>query len=173
MRTNWWRYRSGIQSFGSIVSPRAIRASNSALRAVSSGAVVLASMSGIYCACEGWTINPGEYLLPMSAKDPRQEGHVTVDVRDAVAVVRFGHPKSNSLPSALLRKMAGEIGKVATNSGVKVIVLRSEGTGAFCGGASFDEMKSVTDAPSGREFFGGFAHVMLALVRAPQFVLVR
>jgi methylglutaconyl-CoA hydratase len=94
-------------------------------------------------------------------------------MRDAVAVVRFSHPKSNSLPGALLRKMADEIAKIGANSGIKVIVLRSEGTGAFCAGASFDEMKTVRDAPTGREFFSGFAKVILAMIRAPQFVIAR
>jgi methylglutaconyl-CoA hydratase len=109
----------------------------------------------------------------MSTNDPRQDGKVAVDVRDAVATVYFSHPKSNSLPSALLQRLADEIGKVGANSGVKVIVLCSEGSGAFCAGASFDEMKAVTDAPSGRTFFGGFARVILAMIRAPQFVVTR
>jgi methylglutaconyl-CoA hydratase len=117
-----------------------------------------------------------EYFPRMSTdttKDPRHEGHVTVELRDAIATVRFGHPKSNSLPGALLRRMAEEITKIAANSGIKVIVLRSEGTGAFCAGASFDEMKAVSDAASGREFFSGFAMVILAMIRAPQFVIAR
>ena len=114
-------------------------------------------------------MNPGQ----TTSKDPRLDGRVAVEVRDAVATVQFSHPKSNSLPSALLRKLADEITKAGGNSGVKVIVLRSEGAGAFCAGASFDEMKAVTDAPSGQEFFAGFARVMLAMIRAPQFVLVR
>lgn len=109
----------------------------------------------------------------MSAKDPRQDGLVETNVRDAVATVTFSHPKSNSLPGALLRTLAEEIAKVGANSGVKVIVLRSEGTGAFCAGASFDEMKAVSDATSGRAFFSGFASVILAMIRAPQFVVAR
>jgi methylglutaconyl-CoA hydratase len=54
-----------------------------------------------------------------------------------------------------------------------VIVLRSEGTGAFCAGASFDELIAIGDAATGEEFFGGFARVILAMIRAPKFVLVR
>lgn len=34
-------------------------------------------------------------------------------------------------------------------------------------------MKGVSDAASGREFFSGFARVILALIRAPQFVVSR
>lgn len=96
-----------------------------------------------------------------------------MEVRDAIASVRFAHPKSNALPAALLDKLAAEIATIAGNSGIKCIVLRSEGTKAFCGGASFDEMKNVKDAPGGRQFFGGFARVMLAMTRAPQFVVTR
>jgi len=106
-------------------------------------------------------------------KDPRHEGQVAVDVRDAVATVIFSHPKSNSLPGALLRKMADEIASIGRNASVRVIVLRSEGTGAFCAGASFDEMKAVSDSAGGQEFFSGFARVTLAMIRAPQFVLTR
>jgi len=112
-------------------------------------------------------------MSPASPKDPRLDGQVVVELRDAIAIVRFAHPKSNCLPSALLQKMADEIGKIASNSAVKVIVLKSEGTGAFCAGASFDEMKAVSDATTGREFFSGFARVILAMIRAPQFVVTR
>lgn len=105
--------------------------------------------------------------------DPRTAGSVEVEIHDSIAFVRFSHPKSNSLPLALLRKLADEINKIAANSGVRAMVLRSAGDGAFCAGASFDELKAVNDATSGKEFFSGFAKVMLAMTRAPQFVLAR
>ena len=111
--------------------------------------------------------------MSSDTKDTRQEGTVAVELRDAIAIVRFGHPKSNSLPGVLLQKLADEIGRVAANSGIKVIVLRSEGGGAFCAGASFDELKAIADASGGREFFRGFARVIMAMIRAPQFVVVR
>lgn len=109
----------------------------------------------------------------MIAKDPRAEGSVEVQVNDAIATVTFWHPRSNSLPSALLRTLASEITDVSANSGIKVIVLRSTGDKAFCAGASFDEMKAVNDAAGGKEFFSGFARVILAMTRAPQFVVTR
>jgi methylglutaconyl-CoA hydratase len=111
--------------------------------------------------------------MSVDTKDPRQEGSVSVEVKNSVAIVTFGHPKSNSLPGALLRRMASEISRMADNSGIKIIVLRSEGTGAFCAGASFDELKAISDAASGRDFFSGFANVILAMVRAPQLVVAR
>ena len=111
--------------------------------------------------------------MTKDAADARLQGTIQVQTRDAVATVRFSHPKSNSLPGALLQRLADEITELGRHSGLKVIVLRSEGTGAFCAGASFDEMKAVNDATSGREFFSGFARVILAMTRVPQFVVTR
>ena len=50
------------------------------------------------------------------------------------------HPKGNSLPGALLRRLAEAVTWLGTDPAARVIVLRSEGTGAFCAGASFDEL---------------------------------
>ncbi len=54
-----------------------------------------------------------------------------------------------------------------------MIVLRSEGTGPFCAGASFDELKAIADAEAGAAFFTGFANVILAMIRAPKFIITR
>jgi methylglutaconyl-CoA hydratase len=105
--------------------------------------------------------------------DAKTAGTVAVEIHDSIGFVRFEHPKSNSLPGAMLRSMADEINKLAQNSSVKAIVLRSGGSGAFCAGASFDELAAVNDATAGKEFFSGFARVILAMTRAPQFVLTR
>ena len=101
------------------------------------------------------------------------DGTVTVSVADGVGTVEFAHPKGNSLPAQLLHLMAKEITAVGENPDARVIVLRSSGTGAFCAGASFDEFTAVADAAAGKEFFSGFARVILAMVRAPKFVLTR
>jgi methylglutaconyl-CoA hydratase len=62
---------------------------------------------------------------------------------------------------------------MADDSGVRVVVLRSEGTGPFCAGASFDELRSITDAATGKEFFMGFARLILAMRRCPKLVVAR
>ena len=53
-----------------------------------------------------------------------------------------------------------------------MIVLRSEGA-PFCAGASFDELTAIATPAAGKEFFSGFSRVILSMIRAPQFVLVR
>ena len=100
-------------------------------------------------------------------------GDVTITVADGIGTVRFGHPKGNSLPGALLTRLAEAITWIGREPAARVLVLRSEGTGPFCAGASFDELVGISDAAAGHEFFSGFARVILAMIRAPQFVLVR
>jgi methylglutaconyl-CoA hydratase len=101
------------------------------------------------------------------------EGLVTVDRHDGVATVRFGHPKGNAMPGALLRDLAAAVREAGDDREVRVIVLRSSGHGPFCAGASFDELVAIEDEEAGRRFFSGFAAVILAMLRAPKFVIAR
>ena len=100
-------------------------------------------------------------------------GTVHTSVVDGVATVRFAHPKGNSLPGALLTRLAETIALMGQDPAARVIVLRSEGSGPFCAGASFDEFKAVRDPAGGKQFFSGFAKVILAMIRSPKFVVAR
>lgn len=100
-------------------------------------------------------------------------GSVSVDISAGIATISFGHPKGNSLPGALLRHLAATITSTGANPDVRVIILRTDGTGPFCAGASFDELVRIANPDEGEQFFSGFAHVILAMLRTPQFVLVR
>lgn len=98
---------------------------------------------------------------------------VQTSVSDAIATVTFGGTKGNSLPGVLLRELASTIETTSQRADVNVIVLRSDGDGPFCAGASFDELKSIADEKTGKEFFLGFANVILAMTRAAKPVIVR
>lgn len=102
-----------------------------------------------------------------------EAGTVTSTLEAGVATIRFGHPKSNSLPAALLERLAEAVTAAGADPASRVIVLASEGTGPFCAGASFDEFKAVKDAAAGQKFFSGFARVILAMIRGPKFVIAR
>ena len=99
-------------------------------------------------------------------------GTVRSQVIEGVATVRFGHPEQ-----LVARGVADAVGcgdhEGWSRSHVRVVVLRSEGTGAFCAGASFDEFKAVTTAEDGKKFFSGFSQVILAMIRCPCFVVTR
>ena len=117
----------------------------------------------------------------MAQADPRvhnaapqsESGTVTVTATEGVASVRFNHPKGNSLPAALLARLAEEIRRLGTRDDVHVVVLRSSDTGPFCAGASFDELKAIRDSAAGKEFFMGFARVILAMTRCPKLIIAR
>ena len=111
--------------------------------------------------------------MTQNTHSPVPEGTVRSTIVDGIGTIEFAHPKGNSLPAQLLRLLAGEITRLGNDPAARVIVLRSGGTGPFCAGASFDEFTSLTDAAAGQEFFSGFSRVILAMVRAPKFVLTR
>lgn len=100
-------------------------------------------------------------------------GTVEVAAAHGIATILFAHPKGNSLPAALLRDLAAAVDRVATDEMVRVVVLRSEGTGPFCAGASFDELRAIGDAAGGKEFFMGFARLILAMRRCPKLIVAR
>lgn len=98
---------------------------------------------------------------------------VNSEIKGGIATISFSSAKGNSLPATLLKKLAETIGEVSRNSDVRVIVLKSEGQGPFCGGASFEELRRVNTPDQGREFFMGFARLILAMKKAPKFIITR
>jgi methylglutaconyl-CoA hydratase len=109
----------------------------------------------------------------MTQPTTQEPGTVTTQVADGVGSVTFGHPKGNSLPGALLAELAARITALGEEPGARVIVLRSEGTGAFCAGASFAELSAIRDAESGTRFFMGFANLINAMRECPKLILAR
>lgn len=105
--------------------------------------------------------------------EPEQDGTVTIAVVNGIATVTFFHPKRNALPASILRRLTEAIDQVAANPEARVVVLASEGGGAFCAGASFDELRAIRSAEDGREFFSGFARVILAMRRCPKIIIAR
>ena len=90
---------------------------------------------------------------PHPAHSP--DGYVRTAIADGIGRIEFFHPKSNALPSAILRDLAAAVTAVGADPSARVIGLQSGGTGPFC------------------EFFSGFARVILAMIRAPKFVISR
>ncbi len=105
--------------------------------------------------------------------DKTQQGGVNTEVNKGIATVEFHHPASNSLPGKVLAQLADEITKCGENDEVKVIVLKSSGDRAFCAGASFDELLSISDFDTGKKFFMGFANVINAARKCPKFIIGR
>ncbi len=107
------------------------------------------------------------------ARPNMTQPYVKQTTENAIATIEFFHPAQNSLPGAILEKLAGCIARAGDDDGVKVIVLQSGGARTFCAGASFEELMRIEDAETGRRFFGGFAGVINAMRKCPKFIIGR
>jgi len=101
-------------------------------------------------------------------------GYVTSHIdHNGINTIEFFHPQSNSLPAKLLEDLAQTVHGAGNDDDTKVIVLRSGGDKVFCAGASFDELAAIKNMEEGLQFFSGFAHVINAMRKCPQFIIAR
>lgn len=100
-------------------------------------------------------------------------GYVKTEKEHGITTIEFYQEQSNSMPAKLLETLAQTIHSEGVNSTTKVIVLKSGGDRTFCSGASFDELEMITTPQEGSNFFSGFAKVINAMRKAPQFVIAR
>ena len=103
----------------------------------------------------------------------RPNGSLYTKIDNKIATVEFGHPASNSFPGELLQRLTDELNLLSKNPDVNLIILRSEGDGAFCAGASFDELLAVSDLKEGAVFFSGFANVINAMRNCSKLIVGR
>lgn len=101
------------------------------------------------------------------------EGYVRTEIDHGIASIEFFHPASNSLPGAILTDLAKTINDIGIDDRIKVIILKSAGDKAFCAGASFDELVSISTEAEGKKFFSGFAHVINAMRKSHKFIIGR
>lgn len=100
-------------------------------------------------------------------------GYVNLTIENKIATISFFHPKSNSLPSKLLKLLIEKIYEVSENEKVNLVLLKSEGDKAFCAGASFDELINIDNFEDGKEFFMGFARLINAIRQCKKIVIGR
>lgn len=103
-----------------------------------------------------------------------KDGYVkSVMLKDGLCEIEFFHPKHNSLPGKILAQLASAIEEAGKSEEVIVIILKSGGDRTFCAGASFDELVSINDYPTGKRFFMGFANVINACRKCPKLIIGR
>lgn len=101
------------------------------------------------------------------------EAYVSSSFNQGITSIEFFHPQSNSMPSALLQKLAQTILDAGKHADTRVIILQSAGDKAFCAGASFDELIAIKTEDEGLAFFSGFAKVINAMRVCPKFIIAR
>lgn len=100
-----------------------------------------------------------------------QNEFVKLNIESKIATIIFYHPKSNSLPSNLLKELKEYFDNLSLNPDVNVIVLQSEGEKTFCAGASFDELIEIDNFIDGKEFFMGFARLLNSIRKCKKIVI--
>ncbi|MBI9040795.1 enoyl-CoA hydratase/isomerase family protein [Lutibacter sp.] len=100
-------------------------------------------------------------------------GSLYTHIQNNIATVEFFHPASNSFPSELLQRLATAFTELSINKEVHVIILKSEKEGAFCAGASFDELVAISNFEDGKQFFLGFANVINAMRLCSKLIIGR
>lgn len=100
------------------------------------------------------------------------EGYVKSNTEHGITTIEFFTPQSNSLPGKILEKITQEIHYSSTHES-KVVILKSAGEGAFCAGASFDELSSITTESEGHHFFRGFANLINGIRKCNKLIIGR
>jgi methylglutaconyl-CoA hydratase len=102
-----------------------------------------------------------------------QKGFIKTIIENKIATITFSHPSSNSFPSSLLSDLTAQLNVFSEDDNVSIIVLKSAGEGAFCAGASFDELLSIDNLEDGKAFFSGFANVINAMRTCKKLIIGR
>lgn len=95
-------------------------------------------------------------------------GQLISEEENRLGRIVFSHPKGNSLTKDMMMGLAELIKDFGENSKISAIILESAGDSAFCGGASFDELRTLENEIAAEEFFLGFGHIILAMFRCPK-----
>ncbi len=101
------------------------------------------------------------------------QGSIFTNITNKVATITFFHPASNSFPSELLNRLIDTFNRLSDDNNVHVILLQSEGEKAFCAGASFDELLAIKTLEEGKQFFSGFANLILAMRNCSKLIIAR
>ena len=91
---------------------------------------------------------------------------------NGVRTITFGHPAHNSFPSNQLKAAVAAIDAAGNDPNTRCIVFRSQGERTFCAGANLDELLAIETKPQAKEFFMGFARLILAMKNCPKPIIV-
>ena len=109
----------------------------------------------------------------MAIFDPSMKGSIHLEKKEGIAKICFGHPQGNSVPPELLDKLSSLLVQAENDIQIRVVIIASEGEGAFCAGASLHALKNVKTLEQGTAFFMGFARLINTIRKMTKFVIAR
>jgi len=98
---------------------------------------------------------------------------VISEIQGKVCTIRFFNPKGNALSTLHLLRLTKEFNDISYNDNINLVVLKSGGEGAFCGGASIDELIKFDRFEKAKEFFFAFGKLLLTMIRCQKPIVAR
>jgi enoyl-CoA hydratase/carnithine racemase len=93
--------------------------------------------------------------------------------QDAIAILTLNRPAArNALSLALMAALLSELGDIAGDESIKVVILAGAGP-AFCAGHDLKELRSRPDRDSHQAVFARCSELMQTIVRLPKPVIAR
>ena len=102
-----------------------------------------------------------------------EKAFVELKNEKGIGKITFYHPQHNALPTTLLVRIVECLEQANKDNGIKVVLLQSAGDRTFCAGANFDELLSIKDLESGKDFFKGFGNLISTIRKLNKLVVAR
>jgi len=99
------------------------------------------------------------------------QSNVHTEIENSIARIEFYSPASNACDPNMLDQMAQAFNGLSANPNVKVILLSSKGSKAFCAGASIKHLSDLKDMKVATDFFSGFGRLILSMKNCNKIVV--
>ena len=101
------------------------------------------------------------------------EALLLVETTEAIATVTLNRPgQFNALSSALIDDVQSALDRIATDPGIRVVVLAATGRG-FCAGHDLKEIRAMGGVADVESLFARCSRMMMTITRLPQPVIAR
>ena len=100
-------------------------------------------------------------------------GTSQLEIEGHIAKLSFYSPASNACDPNLLDSLVDAFKQLSSDKDIKVILFSSQGTGAFCAGASIKHLGALTDIRTATAFFNGFARLILAMKSCEKIIITQ
>jgi enoyl-CoA hydratase/carnithine racemase len=109
----------------------------------------------------------------MSATANQAEAPLLVAVADGIATLTLNRPgQFNALSSVLIGELQAAFDRIATDPGVRVVVLAAAGRG-FCAGHDLKEIRAMAGVEEAESLFARCSRMMVTITRLPQPVIAK
>ena len=105
--------------------------------------------------------------------DLSMKGSIRLEKKEGIAKISFGHPQGNCLPPELLDQLTASLVQAENDTAVRIVIISSDGDGAFCAGASLHALKELETLDEGTAFFMGFSRLINTIRKMTKFVIAR